>query len=110
MLLLEDNEDLICRICLETDIQKNLISPCECKGSQKWVHYKCLFMWRTQFADNHNNALTCRECQTPYNHSYIQKIHYMFYILKCLHITSVLCTIFSVCISFYCFSEENFLC
>ena len=33
-------QEKICRICYEPD---NLIYPCKCKGSIKWVHEKCLF-------------------------------------------------------------------
>jgi hypothetical protein len=31
-----------CKICLEKDDIDNLVSPCECKGSIKYIHYKCL--------------------------------------------------------------------
>ncbi len=31
-----------CKFCLEEDKQNNLISPCKCDGSLKYVHLKCL--------------------------------------------------------------------
>lgn len=31
-----------CKICLEIDNIDNFISPCECKGSIKYIHYRCL--------------------------------------------------------------------
>jgi len=34
-----------CRFCLESDIIQNLISPCNCKGSVKYVHNDCLVKW-----------------------------------------------------------------
>ena len=36
-----------CRICYGTDysIENPLISPCTCKGSMKYIHFKCLKNW-----------------------------------------------------------------
>jgi hypothetical protein len=34
-----------CRFCLENDSIKNLLSPCDCKGSAKYVHNDCLVKW-----------------------------------------------------------------
>ena len=31
-----------CRICLDSENNQDLISPCLCKGSQKYVHQTCL--------------------------------------------------------------------
>ena len=39
---IEINQTLLCRICLQEDIIENLIIPCECKGTQKYAHLKCL--------------------------------------------------------------------
>jgi len=36
-----------CRICLETDNENDLISPCLCSGSSADVHRKCLDNWRS---------------------------------------------------------------
>ena len=30
-----------CRICLEEDEIENLISPCLCRGTSKYIHEKC---------------------------------------------------------------------
>ena len=39
----------VCRICYgeeeKTDKENPLISPCTCKGSMKYIHYKCLKNW-----------------------------------------------------------------
>ena len=37
--LLETNE---CRICLVDDLKENMISPCLCIGTNKYVHHECL--------------------------------------------------------------------
>lgn len=40
----KDNENISCKICLEdnNDPDNPLINPCECKGSMKYIHLKCL--------------------------------------------------------------------
>ena len=35
-----------CRICLQGDDEEELISPCNCRGSTRWVHRTCLNEWR----------------------------------------------------------------
>jgi hypothetical protein len=52
---------LECRICLETDHLQNLVAPCSCKGSGKYVHNKCLLEWYKHQPDK---ALTCSVCKT----------------------------------------------
>ena len=36
---------MICRICYEEDKLCNLITPCYCKGTMKFVHHSCLQTW-----------------------------------------------------------------
>ena len=49
-----------CRICFDDSDQPNLISPCKCKGSQKWVHIECLNMWRAQSQQSFYKCPTCK--------------------------------------------------
>ncbi|XP_020578389.1 E3 ubiquitin-protein ligase MARCH1 isoform X2 [Phalaenopsis equestris] len=52
-----------CRICLETG-GEDLIAPCHCKGTQKYVHRSCLDNWRSTkegFAFSH-----CTECRAVF--------------------------------------------
>ena len=35
-----------CRICLQSDDQDDMIAPCLCSGSSKYVHRSCLDRWR----------------------------------------------------------------
>ena len=37
-----DKDNLECKICLENDKIENFMSPCECKGSLKYIHKICL--------------------------------------------------------------------
>ncbi|KAL3632162.1 hypothetical protein CASFOL_025146 [Castilleja foliolosa] len=52
-----------CRICLDTE-GEDLIAPCKCKGTQKYVHRSCLDNWRSTkegFAFAH-----CTECRAKF--------------------------------------------
>ncbi|KAF3974655.1 hypothetical protein CMV_002043 [Castanea mollissima] len=52
-----------CRICLEIG-GEDLIAPCHCKGTQKYVHRSCLDNWRSTkegFAFAH-----CTECRAVF--------------------------------------------
>ena len=39
--------DKCCRICLHEDDPDDMLAPCHCKGTAKWVHRECLDLWRT---------------------------------------------------------------
>jgi len=55
-----------CRICYNLNFKKNLISPCKCIGSMKYVHQKCIehFIETTEneYFKNH-----CYVCNTKYD-------------------------------------------
>lgn len=53
---------LECRICLQSDNSKNLIIPCECKGSQKYSHKICLKQWM-----DIKHSDKCGVCKQPYS-------------------------------------------
>jgi len=48
-----------CWIC--RDGGQELVAPCKCSGSMKWVHRKCLARWR-RTARNPRNFTHCRHC------------------------------------------------
>lgn len=53
-----------CRLCY--DISADVIAPCLCKGSSKWIHRSCLNRWRT--AGTNPRSLThCCECGFQYH-------------------------------------------
>lgn len=58
------SEPLTCRICLDEDVRRNLIAPCSCRGSQRWVHRGCLDKWRAMKEDR--AFARCTECLTSY--------------------------------------------
>lgn len=53
-----------CRFCLETDVLENLISPCLCSGSSKYVHNECLMRWYTT---EPARGTRCNTCLTEYD-------------------------------------------
>ena len=69
-----------CRICLEEDNVDNMIYPCKCKGTTKYVHKHCLNEWRTT-SENRDNFKRCEMCHyeykiinEPLNESFCSKI------------------------------------
>lgn len=65
-ILTKEEEDLnICRICFdheETEDNK-LIRPCKCKGTQKWIHEKCLLAWLNININNPEKRDYCDICK-----------------------------------------------
>jgi E3 ubiquitin-protein ligase DOA10 len=53
-----------CRFCLETDTTENLLSPCSCKGSSKYVHNSCLMNWYTA---EPTRGIRCNSCLAEYD-------------------------------------------
>lgn len=51
--------DLECRICHDTEGQ-DLISPCHCAGTSKWVHESCIIRWI-----RHTKTKQCEICTCP---------------------------------------------
>ncbi|WFD01017.1 hypothetical protein MYAM1_003777 [Malassezia yamatoensis] len=56
-----------CRICLEEGVTDKdpLRSPCECRGSMKYVHTSCLNQWRS-VSQRSSSATGCDQCGTKY--------------------------------------------
>lgn len=48
-----------CRICFDDNDQRNLISPCLCSGSSKYIHKHCLEEWRRTSQLNYYRCPTC---------------------------------------------------
>eukprot|EP01060_Flectonema_neradi_P015342 TRINITY_DN21985_c0_g1_i1.p1 TRINITY_DN21985_c0_g1~~TRINITY_DN21985_c0_g1_i1.p1 ORF type:complete len:493 (+),score=90.36 TRINITY_DN21985_c0_g1_i1:70-1479(+) len=42
----DDDDEKMCRYCFGDDEDGPLISPCACKGGQKYVHLECLRRWQ----------------------------------------------------------------
>ena len=55
----------ICRICQDDSNQNDLIKPCKCSNEDKYVHRKCLDLWRI-YSPNPESLYTCDVCGTNY--------------------------------------------
>jgi hypothetical protein len=54
-----------CRICREEGFPEDeMVNPCHCDGSMKWVHPECLNIWRHRSADN---LVHCTVCKAKYD-------------------------------------------
>lgn len=72
----DDDEDRMCRYCFDGEDEGELISPCACKGGQKWVHLECLRRWQRMvlvsqpthpmFHGDDLRQQTCNVCKQPY--------------------------------------------
>ena len=66
---MENNEAKTCKFCLDSDGSESMISPCLCKGSQKFVHRSCLDQWRFQHLND--SFVQCTICKYKYKMSRI---------------------------------------
>jgi hypothetical protein len=59
-----------CRFCLEEETKElKLISPCDCKGSQQFVHSKCLERWQMLSLKSglDRNCAICSVCKKKFD-------------------------------------------
>mmetsp|Transcript_9914 Transcript_9914/g.19227 ORF Transcript_9914/g.19227 Transcript_9914/m.19227 type:complete len:303 (-) Transcript_9914:189-1097(-) len=66
----ESDENLpsgsVCRICQDGQEGGELIHPCKCMGSMKYVHRECLDQWRSVTTLNPDNMVRCEVCHHKY--------------------------------------------
>lgn len=70
------DEEAICRYCLDGTDSGPLISPCNCKGGQEYVHLSCLRQWQRMvlvsqpthpdFYGNDVRHQTCNVCKSVF--------------------------------------------
>jgi hypothetical protein len=53
-----------CRICLDTERSEDMIAPCQCRGTARYIHRRCL----EQYIDHYPDGI-CRVCLTPFVYS-----------------------------------------
>lgn len=97
----EMQEELACRICYShkdpVSGDSNLISPCDCKGSLKFVHSNCLRMWR--FKGNFLSEIKkCETCHSPYKITGERSVHRL---VVALLSTIFISTIYLICTLFF---------
>ena len=82
---MDEENEMICRICLEGDDRECMIAPCLCSGSSKWVHRHCLDQWRVNQEDRAFSK--CTECLFEYqmevtNKDRRRRIKYCLYVTR----------------------------
>ncbi|XP_055886986.1 E3 ubiquitin-protein ligase MARCHF2-like isoform X2 [Biomphalaria glabrata] len=55
-----------CRICQVSGDSDNLVSPCKCSGSLKYVHYSCLLKWIEYSSRRTRGEPMCELCHFVY--------------------------------------------
>lgn len=86
---------MVCRICLQSD--GDLITPCNCKGSQQHVHLKCLKKWIKKKYESNKNYKKCEICKKNYfiiflnntNNDYFKKVFGTLLIISLLLIINI---------------------
>ena len=59
-------DDAACRFCFEE--RGELVSPCACDGTGKYVHVKCLREWQRVSLESYGSEETsCRVCRAPFS-------------------------------------------
>lgn len=62
----DENLSKMCRICLDSDNSEALISPCACKGFQKFVHQNCLKTWLVRNDSFDTQFTMCEVCKDAF--------------------------------------------
>ena len=70
-----------CRICLEQD-DEEYISPCLCKGTQKYIHRSCLNQWREVNRNNPEKRNSCEICKYKFKFFNANTIDFSKFLLK----------------------------
>ncbi|CAG9326744.1 unnamed protein product [Blepharisma stoltei] len=68
--LIKITSPAMCRICLDSEKSEDLISPCKCKGTQKFVHQECLKIWLLQSKRGNHEISSCELCHQPLKMSF----------------------------------------
>ena len=61
-----EEEGDVCRICRVGASEGELVAPCACAGTSRFVHRACLEQWRAM-TSNPEHRRVCAECKTEYN-------------------------------------------
>eukprot|EP00834_Sanchytrium_tribonematis_P003751 NODE_156_length_15158_cov_0.791553.p8 type:complete len:194 gc:universal NODE_156_length_15158_cov_0.791553:14238-14819(+) len=87
-----------CRICYDSENQEELISPCLCKGSQKWVHVECLNEWR---ATSQQSFYKCPTCKYEYRVERTQWAKYVHHPYTLVALTLIIIILIILFIAYF---------
>jgi hypothetical protein len=78
-----------------------LISPCKCKGTQKYVHTGCLQAWRLANVEAERNYFTCPTCGFKYRLERLRWANVISSIWTQIALTIVMCIIIVFILGFF---------
>ncbi len=90
-----------CRICWRTSYIIDLLSPCVCTGSQKYVHFDCLSRWIQE--RNSDDRDICDVCQHHYENISItmKKKNFIQWLREGEDVIATICIVFIMFAFFY---------
>lgn len=88
--IIQENEK-ICRICYDIDSNLELINPCKCKGTIKWVHNDCLSKWLAISKQD-----SCKRCHYKFKYTPINNYLNLFHKNSFQHIISFMFFMFII--------------
>lgn len=58
-----------CRFCLEESLEIEMMAPCNCAGTARFVHVDCLRTWQNEACAtrSHERASICTSCRAPFS-------------------------------------------
>ncbi|VDN55292.1 unnamed protein product [Dracunculus medinensis] len=75
------SHERLCRIChCPSSLNDNLISPCRCSGSLKYVHMSCLLHWLTICSRKLKRPAICELCLYRYHRRRLFKVLFTFFL------------------------------
>lgn len=99
-LIIINMSTLRCRNCRRDDVQRNLISPCDCDGNQRYVHKRCLSYVIKNFGQE-----KCPNCRSTYKNIKIKRKLKGFYAYlkenNCLRLRGLFSSTFFISLGFY---------
>lgn len=101
-----------CKFCLEQSEQDLMISPCDCKGTVKYVHVKCLENYHIQ---NEHKSDKCGMCKYIYkyttetNYELIFKLFKKYFIIITNNLVSIFCCFDSDILNFIKFASYLYI-
>ena len=87
-----------CRICFEDASLNQVIAPCLCDGTSRYVHPECLNRWRNM---NHRAFFHCMECNFTYKLVHDHPLEVFFFDRRLLRYdgTRYICVLISILFS-----------
>jgi len=105
----------VCRICRDDDSSSELIVPCRCRGTVKYIHRECLNEWlktvnKVVLPFGHQNLMNakCNLCNYKYQWEGSQKSLFILKYSNLISATIICSLILFFGVSFHVYTEKEF--